>query len=71
MCLSLPARVISIEENAQVAEVEVNESRKRVFLALDKVRVGDWVLIYGGVALTVLEADIANETINLLKRLIS
>jgi hydrogenase expression/formation protein HypC len=64
MCVSLPARIISID--GQVASVEINRLRRDVMLVVDGARVGDWVLIYGGVALTVLDEQTAIETRRLI-----
>ncbi len=67
MCLSVPARVISI--CGQRAEVEVYGERRQVFLACDPPQAGDWVLLYSGMALTVLDKEAAKETLDLLSRM--
>ncbi len=68
MCLSIPAKIVSI--SGKEADVEVYSQSRKVYLAVENAEVGDWVLIYGGTALTILDADAATETIELLKRLI-
>ncbi len=67
MCISVPARVISID--GRQAEVAVWDEHRVVFLAVENLQIGDWVLLYGGVALTVLEPDVAAETVELLSRM--
>lgn len=64
MCISLPAKIISID--GQVALVEMNKLRRNVMLAVEGARVGDWVLIYGGAALCLLDEDAALETLRLI-----
>jgi len=66
MCVSLPARVLSI--TGRIAEVEVNQLRRNVVLTTD-VAVGDWVLIYGGAALAVVAEETAQETLRLIEAL--
>jgi hydrogenase assembly chaperone HypC/HupF len=67
MCISVPARVISIEGRS--AEVEVYSHRRQVYLAVDDVVEGEWVLVYGPVALSRLDSVEAQETIQLLTEL--
>lgn len=67
MCLSIPALIISI--NGQQAEVEVNNERRQVFLAVDNLKVGDWVLLYAGVALAGIDAETAGQTIGLITKM--
>lgn len=67
MCLSIPARILSIQD--QQATVEVFEECREVYVVDDKCGVGDWVLLYGGVALTKITEDVAKETIDLLQKM--
>ena len=64
MCVSLPARVLSV--TGRIAEVEVNQLRRNVLLTTD-VAVGDWVLTYGGAALTVIDQESAQEILRLIE----
>ena len=66
MCLSIPARVLAID--GKNAEVDVYGDRRQVFVACDNLRVDDWVLLYGGVALCILEDAAAAEMIHLLNQ---
>ena len=65
MCISLPAKIISLHGNQ--AEVEFNGMRRHVLMAAEGAAAGDWVLIYGGVALNVLDEASAEETCRLLR----
>jgi len=67
MCISLPARIVSIV--GQTARVEVNQLERQVLLTMIEARVGDWVLIYGGAALAILDESAAAETTALVQAL--
>ena len=67
MCLAVPAEVI--ETDGDEAVVELGGIRKNVSLMLvDDVRVGDFVIVHVGFALTKLDRDEANETLALLRQ---
>lgn len=68
MCLSLPARVISV--SGDVAEVSVGGA---VFSAglqmVPDVAVGDYILLHAGFAIEKLSEEEALETLRLLKEM--
>ena len=67
MCLAVPAEVI--EATGDDALVDLGGIRKRVSLMLvDDVRVGDFVIVHVGFALTKLDRDEAHETLALLRQ---
>ncbi len=66
MCLALPARVVAIDEAADMATVAVGEIRKEVSLALvEDVGVDDFVLIHVGYALSKVSPEEAELTLQL------
>jgi hydrogenase expression/formation protein HypC len=68
MCLSIPAKILSVDGNmakASVGGAIVNTSLHLV----DDVKVGDYVLIHTGFALQKISEEEALETISLLKEL--
>jgi hydrogenase expression/formation protein HypC len=68
MCLAVPARVVSIEE--QEAEVDLSGVRRRISVVLTpEVRVGDYVVIHTGFAINVLDEKEAEETLKLFREL--
>ncbi len=67
MCISVPAKIISIAGKS--AEVEVYSKRRKVFLGFEEAMIGDWVLLYGELALTRLDEREALATLDLLSRL--
>ncbi len=68
MCLAVPARVLSIA--GQEAEVDFSGVRRRISVVLTpEVRVGDYVVIHTGFAISVLDEAEALETLKLFEEL--
>lgn len=69
MCLGIPAKIIVIEEG-NLGKAEYLGTKVRVNLSLlDEVKVGDWVIIHAGFAITRLDEQEARETLNLLQEI--
>jgi hydrogenase expression/formation protein HypC len=63
MCLAVPARIVSLEDDEQ-AVIDVGGIRKRVSVALvDGVAPGDYVIVHVGYALARLDPEAAAETL--------
>jgi hydrogenase expression/formation protein HypC len=66
MCLAIPTRVVEILEN-DLAIVDLGGVRKEISLALvEDVRVGDYVILHVGYALTRLDPEEAEKTLALM-----
>ena len=66
MCLALPARVESVDGQADTAVVSIGAVTKTVSLALvEDVRVGDYLLIHVGYALEKVSEEEAQRTLEL------
>ena len=66
MCLALPARVVSIDQNGETAVVELDGIRKEVSLALvEDVAENDYLLIHVGYALNKVSEEEARLTLEL------
>ncbi len=62
MCLAVPMKVIEIRGDMGV--VESSGLRREVgIMLLDKVKLGDWVLIHAGFAISKLTKKQARETL--------
>ena len=69
MCLAIPARVMSINDN-RMAEVDIMGVTRKVSLDLvPDATTEDYVLVHAGFALQVVDEEFANETLELLKTL--
>ena len=68
MCLAVPALVKSIEGTQ--AEVEMGGvSRKTSIMLTPEVKVGDYVLIHTGYAISVVDEEEAHKTLELFREL--
>ena len=66
MCLAIPAQIEPID--GKRGQVGIDGNRFEVVLSLvPQAKVGDWVLIHAGFAITVLDEKEARETYDLLK----
>jgi len=70
MCIAIPARVISVDGTA--AEVDVGGVRRAASLSLTpEAKVGDYVLLHAGYAISVIDEREAEETLNLLRQMVA
>lgn len=68
MCLAVPALIKSVD--GQMAEVEIGGVRRSIGLQLTpEARVGDYVLIHTGFAISVIDEKEALETISLFEEI--
>ncbi len=69
MCLSIPAEIITVEENGR-ALVSVGGTRYRASLTLvDDVKEGDFILLHSGYAIGKIDPERARETLNLMSEI--
>jgi hydrogenase expression/formation protein HypC len=68
MCLAVPARIESI--NGEKATVSLAGARAEAVIALTpEARVGDWVLVHAGYAITIVDEKDARETFAILREM--
>ncbi len=66
MCLAIPARVISIEDD--MATIDLEGTRRRVSLLLqDEVEVGDYVIVHAGFVIHKIDEAEAEASLRLLR----
>ena len=66
MCIAIPMNVIEIHGDRGI--VENRGVRREVgLMLLEEVKIGDWVLIHAGFAISKLNQQEAEETMELLK----
>ncbi len=68
MCLAVPLKIISIEGKMGIGELG-GVKKKVSLMLLDKVRVGDYVLLHAGFAINRLETKEAEELLQLLREI--
>jgi hydrogenase expression/formation protein HypC len=73
MCLGIPGQIVEIvDPEHQIAKAEVSGVRRNVNVALladDGVEVGDWILIHVGFALSKIDEEEAQATLEFLRSL--
>lgn len=63
MCLAVPGRVTSVNEAGDTGVVDFNGSNVEANISLlPDAKVGSWVLVHAGFAITRLEEEEARET---------
>jgi hydrogenase expression/formation protein HypC len=68
MCLAVPALITKIDET--MAEVDLGGVVTRVSVLLTpEAKVGDYVVMHAGYALSVLDAEEAEQTLQLLREI--
>jgi len=69
MCLGVPMKIISREEDTIVAEVDGVQKEASVMLLGEDVSVGDYVIVHAGFAISKLDEEYAEETLRLMKEI--
>jgi hydrogenase expression/formation protein HypC len=72
MCLSIPSKVVEIDEN-NMATVDTMGVKRQVTLDLigEKVEVGEYVLIHVGFAMSKISIEEAKESIKIYEEIIT
>lgn len=67
MCLAVPMQIVSIDGESMVAEIDGVKREASLMMLNEKVAVGDYVLIHAGFAISRLDAEEAQETLELMR----
>ena len=67
MCLAVPMQIIDIEGEKMVAEIDGVRREASLMMLSEEVKVGDFVLIHAGFAISRLDEDEALETLDLMR----
>ena len=68
MCLAVPAQVKTIHDHEAEVEIGGISYRASIWLTPD-VKVGDYVLLHTGYAISVIDEEEAQETLRLLREI--
>jgi hydrogenase expression/formation protein HypC len=69
MCIAVPYRIVETNENGR-AQIEVGDSRQEIIVDMvPDVKVGDYVLLYCGTAVTKIEEAEALEVLSLFREM--
>jgi hydrogenase expression/formation protein HypC len=67
MCLGVPMRVVNIDGDDAVAEIDGVKREASLMLLGEEVRVGDFVIVHAGFAISRLDEEEAQETLRLMR----
>lgn len=71
MCLGIPAKVTEIDDSHLGKVDYLGTKVKTNFTLLDNVKLGDWVIVHAGFAITKLDEEEAKETLSMLREIAS
>lgn len=69
MCLAVPARITRIDESGQGTVDYLGTEVRTNFSLVPQAKLGDWVIIHAGFAISVMDAKEARETLRLFREL--
>lgn len=67
MCLGIPAKVVQIDDSQEGKVDYLGTKVKTNFTLLEDVKKGDWVIVHAGFAISRLDENEAQETLELLR----
>jgi hydrogenase expression/formation protein HypC len=70
MCLAVPMRVISIDGNDIVAEIDGVRREASLMIIDDEIRLGDFVVVHAGFVISKLDEDEAQITLQLMREML-
>ena len=72
MCLAIPSKIISIDNESSMATVETMGVTRAANLTLieDEVSLGDWVLVHVGIAMSRIDEAEARKSLDLYDELL-
>ncbi len=67
MCLAVPMKIVRIEGETAIAEVDGVKREASLMMLSEEVKEGDYILIHAGFAISRLDEEEAQETISLMR----
>ncbi|MCL1984445.1 MAG: HypC/HybG/HupF family hydrogenase formation chaperone [Methanomassiliicoccaceae archaeon] len=63
MCLAIPGKIVSIEDDT--ADIDFGGVVKQANITMVETKVGDWVVVHAGFAIEIMDEEEAQKTIEL------
>ena len=70
MCVAIPARIMEINGTNAVVDIE-GVRRQASLMLVEGARVGDYVILHAGFAITVVDEEEASKSLALLREMFS
>ncbi len=67
MCLAVPMQIKTIEGEMMIAEIDGVRREASLMMLNEEVKIGDYVLIHAGFAISRLDEEEALETLSLMR----
>lgn len=71
MCLGVPMQVVELHEDLVVAEMDGVRREASLLMLADPVKLGDYVIVHAGFAISRLDAAEAEETLQLMREILA
>ena len=69
MCVGVPMQVVSVSGDDMVAEIDGVRREASLMLLGQEVRVGDFVIVHAGFAISKLDEEEARETLAMMREM--
>jgi hydrogenase expression/formation protein HypC len=66
MCLAIPSKIVKIENNMAVIDVD-GVKREASLLLMEDAEIGDYVIVHAGFAINKIDEEAALETLKFLR----
>jgi hydrogenase expression/formation protein HypC len=70
MCLAVPSKIVKIEDNIGIIDVE-GVQKEVSLLLIEDPRIGDYVIVHAGFAIQKIDEAEANESLKILREMAS
>jgi len=70
MCLAIPSKIVKIEDNMGVIDIE-GVQKEVSLLLIEDPRIGDYVIVHAGFAIQKIDEAEANESLKILREMAS
>lgn len=67
MCLGIPAKVVEVDKSGLGKVDYLGTKVKANFALLEDVKIGDWVILHAGFAISQMNEEEAEETLQILR----
>lgn len=71
MCVGVPMQVVRIDGDNAVAEIDGVKREASLMLLDEEVKIGDFVIVHAGFAISKLDPEEARETLDLMREAFS
>ena len=71
MCLAVPSKITEINETTSIGTVDVDGvTREASLMLLDDVKIGDYVIVHAGFAISKVDQESARQTLSDLREIL-